>query len=179
MLVKNNKPQLKKKGDNVSTTKWRKPPTFGSWALMSPAERGGVVLEQMMRELRLFEEYGITDLRGFDFHSPWRKLALALAERYEGDFKSRSPGRPKKHEDDPELVLMVELLRRRDGLTIAHACKMIIEKGVFSSKPNSLYERYKTLMKRRHWRVILEGFEKISGNRYVETLEETFGAKLK
>jgi len=63
---------------------------------MTAAERGDFVLERIMRELRLFIKYGITDLRGLDFDAdnPWRKLALALAERYEGDFKPRGRGRP-------------------------------------------------------------------------------------
>ena len=147
---------------------------------MTAAERGDFVLGRMMRELRLFEKYGITDLRGLDFHGPYRKLALALAERYEGDFKPRGCGRPKEHRDDCELVLMVELLTRRDDdLSIRRACKMIAEKGALPGSPNSIYERHKFLMKQRPWRVLLQGFEQITGALYVEMLEETIGAKLK
>jgi hypothetical protein len=150
---------------------------------MTPAERGDFVLDRMMRELRLFEKYGITDLRGLDFHGPYRKLALALAERYEGDFKPRGRGRPKEHRDDCELVLMVELLTRRDGLSIPKACKAIAEKGALPGNPKSLYERHKFLMKQRPWRVLLQMFEQIfeqiGGALYVETLEETIGANLK
>ena len=146
---------------------------------MTPAERGDFVLGRMMRELRLFEKYGITDLRGLDFHGPYRKLALALAERYEGDFKPRGCGRPKEHRDDCELVLMVELLTRRDCLSVRCACKTIAEKGALPGSPNSLYERHKFLMKQRPWRVLLQGFEQITGALYVEMLEETIGAKLK
>ena len=146
---------------------------------MTPAERGDFVLDRMRRELRLFEKYGITDLRGLNPDSPYRKLALALAKRYESDFKPRDRGRPKKHRDDCELVLMVELVRRRDNLSVPCACKTIAEKGAPPGSPNSLYERHKFLMKQRPWRVLLQGFEQITGALYVEMLEETIGAKLK
>ena len=148
---------------------------------MTPAERGDFVLERIMRELRLFIKYGITDLRGLDFDAdnPWRKLALALAERYEDDFKPRGRGRPKEHRDDCELVLMVELLTRRDCLSVRCACKTIAEKGALPGSPNSLYERHKFLMKKRSWRVLRQGLKQITGALYVEILEETIGAILK
>ena len=149
---------------------------------MTPTERGNLVLERMMRELRLFKKYGITDLRDLvsTADSPWRKLALAVAERNEDGFKLRGRGRPKEHDDDPELILMVELLRRRDGLSVRRACKTIAEKGVLSGNPNSLYERHKSLMKvRRGWPMLLQILEEqISGDLCVEALEKTFGAKL-
>ena len=167
---------------------------------MTPAERGDFLLERLTRELRLFEKYGITDLSGLDFHGPYRKLALALAERYEDDFKPRGRGRPKGNRYDCDLVLMVELLRRRDHLSIPRACEMIAEKGALPGRPKSLYQRHKSLMKQpqreeddldlpdgtakkvkvRHpWRVLLQRLEQLAGARYVEILEETVGAKLK
>jgi len=147
---------------------------------MTPAERGDFVLDRMMRELRLFKKCGITDLRGLNPDSPYRKLALALAKRYESDFKPRDRGRPKKHRDDCELVLMVELLTRRDDdLSIRRACKMIAEKGALPGSPNSIYERHKFLMKQRPWRVLRQGLKQITGALYVEILEETIGAILK
>jgi hypothetical protein len=181
MLMKNNKTQPKKKREDAPARHPIQRPSFVSWALMTPAERGNFALQWVMRDLRLFEKYGITDLRGLDcdVDNPWRKLALALAERYEDGFKLRGRGRPKEHDDDSELILMVELLRHRDGLSVRRACKTIAEKGALSGNPDSLYERHKSLMKvRRGWPVLLEVLEKIGGNRYVETLEETFGAKL-
>jgi hypothetical protein len=149
---------------------------------MTPAERGDFVLDRMMRELRLFEKYGITDLRGaeafFSSANPYRKLALAMAERYESDFKPRGRGRPKEHRDDFELVLMVELLTRRDGLSVPKACKAIAQKGARAGNSDFLYERHKFLMKKRPWRDLLQGLKQISGARYVEMLEETVGEML-
>ena len=151
---------------------------------MTPTERGGFVLQRMMRELRLFQKYGITDLRGLvsTADSPWRKLALALAERYENGFKLRGRGRPKEHDDDPELILMVELLRCRDRLSIAKACKVIAEKGAIKGKPKTLQDHHKTLMRNRHWKVFIHGFElakaKVGADQYIKVLEEMVGGKI-
>jgi hypothetical protein len=91
---------------------------------MTPAGRGDFHLDQMMRELRLFEKYGIS-LRGgekfINADNPYRKLALEMAKRYESDYKPRGRGRPRKHYDDCELVFMVELLTLRNGLSILKA----------------------------------------------------------
>jgi hypothetical protein len=137
----------------------------------------------MMREFRLFKKYGITDLRGLDPDSPYRKLALALAERYESDFKPRGRGRPKKYDDDPELFLMVELLSQRDGLSVAEACRVIAEKGAIKGKATTLRDRYKALMheSRGHWKMLRSGLESLAGDRdrYIEGLEEVVGGNLK
>jgi hypothetical protein len=134
----------------------------------------------MMRELRLFKKCGITDLGDLDgIHGPYRKLALALAERHESDFKPRGRGRPKKHRDDFELVLMVELLRHRDRLSIPKACKAIAKKGALPGNSDFLHERHKSLMKKRPWQVLLQGLKKIGGARYVEMLEDIIGAEIK
>jgi hypothetical protein len=148
---------------------------------MTPQERGDFVLDRMMRELQLFEKYGITDLGGaeafFSAANPYRKLALAMAERYESDFKSRGRGRPKEHRDDCELVMMIELLRHRDKLSVPKACKTIAQKGALPGNSASLCERYKSLMKmkERPWQGLLQGLKQIAGTRYVEMLEEIIG----
>jgi hypothetical protein len=77
---------------------------------------------------------------------------------------------------------MVELLRRRDGLSIAKACKAIAERGAIKGKPETLQGRHKWLMHHVHWKPIIQIFKlakaKLGVDRYIEFLEEVVGGRM-
>jgi len=194
MLNKNNKPELEKEGEDAAEfdaqleawlrdhkkAEWGKQlPTFLSKLLMTPAQLDAHREDRALKLKRLFQKYGV-DSNG---ENAWRDLALALARRHEPDFSSRS-GRPKERQDDPELILMIELLRCRDGLSIAKACKAIAEKGAIKGKPRTrtLQNRYKDLRRHDHWKVIIQVLEmvkaKVGVDQYIEALEEVVGGRI-
>lgn len=140
---------------------------------MTPEQQAAFFKEQRIKVRRLFQKYGIDPTGG----DRWRDIALALAERHEPDFSSRKRGRPREHDDDPKLILMIELLRYRDGMSITKACKAIAEKGAIKGEPKALQNRYKRLMRDRHWKSLLQIFKAMAGDRWVETLEAGIGCK--
>jgi len=172
MLQKNNRPPPKKKARYAAEfdfealirehkkTEWGKQPTtFLSKLLMTPEQLDAYHKDRALQLERLFEKYGV-DLNSGHI---WRDLALALARRYEPGFSSRKSGSPKKHDDDVELIFIIELLRCRDGMSIPEACKAIAEKGVIKGKPKTLQSRYKEL-KRHGWKGIVRGFDILKAN---------------
>jgi hypothetical protein len=194
MLVKNNKPPPKKKVQDDAEfdaqlealirdhkrTEWGKQqPTFLSKLLMTPEQLDAHREDRELKLKRLFQKYGV-DPNG---ENAWRDLALALARRHEPDFSSRS-GRPKERQDDPELIMMIELLRCRDGLAIAKACKAIAEKGAIKGKPRTRTprNRYKGLTRNRHWKVIIQILKtakaKVGADQYIEVLDEVVGGRI-
>jgi hypothetical protein len=144
---------------------------------MTPEQSDAYHKDRALQLERLFEKYGI-DRNG---EHVWRDLALALARRYEPGFKSRKSGSPKKHDDDVELIFMIELLHCRDGLSIREACKAIAEKGVIKGKPKTLQSRYKEL-KRHGWKAIVQGFDRLKANvgadQYIKVLQEVVGREI-
>jgi hypothetical protein len=143
---------------------------------MTPKEQVAFFEEQRVK--RLFRKYRIDPTSG----DRWRDLALALAKRHEPHFSPLKRGRPKKHDDDPELILRVELLRCRDGLSITNACKVISETGALKGKPTTLQDRYKRLMHhpRHDWCTLLKVLRAMARDRdtYIEGLEAGSGAKI-
>ena len=194
MLNKSNKSELRKKDrdgpkaefdfealirDHKKTEWGKQPTTFLSKLLMTPEQLDAYHEEQALQLKRLFEKCGV-DPNG---EQAWQDLALGLARRHEPDFSSRS-GHPKVRQDDPELILMVEFLRCRDGLTIAGACEVVAEKGAIKGKPRArtLWNRYKKLRRDPHWKVIIQGFEsfktKVGVDQYIEGLGKVVGARI-
>lgn len=156
----------------------KKPTTFLSKLLMTPEELDVYHEARDLQLERLFRKYEV-DPNG---ENAWRDLALELARRHEPGFTSGG-GRPKEHDDDVELIFMIELLRCRDRLTIEEACKTIAEKGAIKGKPKTktLQNRYKDL-KRHGWKVIIRFLEKIKAevgeDQYVNGLEEVIGGEI-
>jgi len=194
MLNKSNKSELKKKDRDGpkaefdfealirehKKTEWgKKPTTFLSKLLMTPEQLDTYHKDRTLQLERLFQKYGV-DPNG---ENAWRDLALAPAKRHEPDFTSRS-GHPKKRQDDPELILMIELLRCRDRLSISKACKAVAERGAIKGKPGArtLQDRYKKLRRDPHWKVIIQGFEsfktKVGVDQYIEGLGKVVGARI-
>jgi hypothetical protein len=194
MLQKNNRPPPKKKAQDAAEFDaqreallqllrdykkawWEKnQTTFLSKFLMTP-EQSEAYREDCAIELkRLFQKYKVDP----DGENAWCDLALALARRYEPDFSSRS-GRPKERQDDPELILMIQLLQCRHDLSIPKACETIAEKGVIKGKPGArtLQNRYKELKRHDHWKAFIQGFElakaKVGMGKYIKVLEEAVG----
>jgi hypothetical protein len=191
MLNKSNKSELKKKDrdgpkaefdfealirDHKKTERGKQPTAFLSKLLMTPEQLDAYHEEQALQLKRLFEKYGV-DPNG---EQAWQDLALGLARRHEPDFSSRKCGSPKKHDDDVELIFMIELLRCRNRLSIPEACKAIAEMGAIKGKPTAktLQNRYKEL-KRHGWKAIIQGFDilkaKVGVDQYIEVLKEVVG----
>ena len=191
MLNKSNKSGLKKKDRDGpkaefdfealirehKKTEWGKQPTtFLSKLLMTPEQLEAYRKDRILQLERLFQKYGIDP----DGQHAWRDLALALARRHEPGFSSRKSGSPKKHDDDAELIFIIELLRCRNRLSIPEACKAIAEMGAIKGKPTAkaLQNRYKEL-KRHGWKAIIQGFDilkaKVGVDQYIEVLKEVVG----
>src|SRR5262249_26549912 len=98
-------------------------PSYLNWLLWRPAQRGEVVIQRLMKCLKFCRDHEI-DL------SKWSEAELRGALLVVNRIVSpRRVGRPKEHDDDVELVLSVELLSRRDGISYAEACKTIATPG--------------------------------------------------
>jgi len=191
MLNKSNKSELKKKDrdgpkaefdfealirDHKKTEWGKQPTTFSRKRLMTPEQLDTYHKDRTLQLERLFEKYGIYP----SGEHAWRDLALALARRHEPGFSSRKSGSPKKHDDDVELIFMIELLRCRNRLSISGACKAIAEMGAIKGKPTAktLQNRYKEL-KRHGWKAFIQGFDifkaKLRADQYIEVLKEAVG----
>jgi hypothetical protein len=121
-------------------------------------------------------------LSGFSENTGSTPLAATAGVTSRLPFSPLKRGRPKKHDDDPELILRVELLRCRDGLSITNACKVISETGALKGKPTTLQDRYKRLMHhpRHDWCTLLKVLRAMARDRdtYIEGLEAGSGAKI-
>lgn len=187
MLKKNNKPEPGKKAKDAAEfvaeleaalsehkkTEWGKHP----WLLMTAEQLDLYRKDRDLKLIRLFQKYRVHA----NGQNAWRDLALELARRHEPDFSSRT-GRPKERQDDPELIMMIELLQCRDGLSIRKACEAIAEKRAIKGKPSTgtLQNRYKALTRHGHWKVIIQLFKmikaKVGADQYIEVLEDVVGA---
>jgi hypothetical protein len=145
--------------------------------LSTPDQQFAYIRDRVLKYVLLFRKYGIDP----NDQNAWRDLALALARRHEPGYL-RPRGRPKEHDDDVELILMIELLRCRDGLTIADTCKAIAEKGAIKGKPKTLQNRYKALTRHRHWKVIIRVLKilkaKFGDRAYIEASEWALRGKI-
>lgn len=78
----------------------------------------------------------------------WMELALRLAHQHVPGFRTppsppRKPGRPRERDqDDITLLLVVELLKRRDHLSIKAATKKIADAEIIKGAPETLRFRY-------------------------------------
>jgi len=142
---------------------------------MTPAEKGAWVIERVIKTLELFQEFDIdpnSEVAGM-------RLAIALAERYKPGFgPPRKRGRRAEHvNDDIHLMLMVELLKNRDDLSVREACEVIVQAGAIRQRSKTLQERHKRLMRNGHWKTLIKGLRTIepSKARYIESLEAGVG----
>jgi predicted DNA-binding transcriptional regulator AlpA len=112
--------------------------------------------QQKMME-KFFETYEIDRFRA----DAWQELAWALAREYVPGFSStRKQGRPAGQPDDHQLMMMIELLRRRHRRwSIPMACAAIAKVRAIDKSAKALQDRYKVLRNRdRHWKTLLDGW---------------------
>jgi hypothetical protein len=110
--------------------------------------------KQQKKIERLFKEYDINPNQ----HDAWESLARALAVRYVPGFSSaRRQGRPKGQPDDLFLMMMIELLRRREHWSIPKACRAIADAHAIEKPANALRDRYKVLVNRDpRWKTLFD-----------------------
>ena len=151
-----------------------------NFLFMTPVEKGAWVMKRVIKTLKLFREFGI-DPKSED---AWINLAIALAERYKPGFgPPRKRGRRREHtNDDIHLMLMVELLKRRDDFSVREACEVIAQAGAIKERSSkTLQERHKRLMRNGHWKTLIKGLQTIAQSkaRYIECLEAGVGDLLR
>jgi hypothetical protein len=125
--------------------------------------------QQKMME-KLFKKYEIDSLRA----DAWEVLAWALACEYVPGFSStRKQGRPAGQPDDLQLMMMIELLRRRHrSWSIPMACAAIAKVRGIDKPAKTLQDRYKVLRNRdAHWKTLLDEWS-------VDFLEAQVGNRL-
>jgi hypothetical protein len=119
---------------------------------------------------KFFKKYEIDRFRA----DAWEELAWALACEYVPGFSStRKQGRPAGQPDDFQLMIMIELLRRRHrGWSIPMACAAIAKVRAIDKPAKTLQDRYKVLRNRDpDWKTLLDAWN-------VDFLEAQVGSRL-
>jgi hypothetical protein len=118
-------------------------------ALSGPTdEEVGELLDAKIKAL--FQHFGVDASDAFDggprMASAWAKLVFALARQHVPGFKGAPRGRgalATRKSDDVTLVMHVELLRRRDGLSDRSAIRTVVAQNLVSGSNETLRTRYK------------------------------------
>lgn len=111
-------------------------------------EELSVLIETKLKAL--FDHYEIVSADAFEggprMASAWANLAWHLARDHVPGFTGapRRRGKPAtRRADDVSLVMHVELLKRRDGLSERKAVKSIADRNLVSGSEEALLKRYK------------------------------------
>jgi hypothetical protein len=143
--------------------------------------------ERAVKTMHLFSHHSVDPTA----EDAWCKLAFALAEEHVPGFKpppNKRGRRRGRNNDDINLVLLVDLLKRRDQIGQKAACKIIAEAGVMTGKDTTLLERYKWLKRKESpFRVFFEVMERLANlmdrhagdGQYVKGLDEDIGHLLR
>jgi hypothetical protein len=147
--------------------------------LDSPETKDAWAIERSNKMLLLFKHFGVNPLA----ENAWRDLAMALAERHVPGFGSpRKRGRPREHqEEDMTLVLLVELLRRRDRVGVKAAIRKIADARIFNRTDETLLANHKKAAKEQA--ALLQFFERVAEGLgqpiFVQCLEDAVGGLLR
>ena len=108
--------------------------------------------------LLLFQRFAIDPNAG----DAWQCLAIALAEAHVPGFQPPPPkrGHPKDYDLDLTLLMLIELLKLREGLNVRQAADYIAERGKFRQNAAALRGRYRQAMKDRHLEPLRRMFER-------------------
>ena len=145
------------------------PPTL----LTADAERTGWAERQAAKTLLLFQHFGIAP----DSENAWQHLALALAARHVPGLGL--PPKPRGHPMDYDfaitLLMRVELLKRRDHLTVRAAIERLAVTDPYKAMTaEALRTRYREGVKNRHLKTLFQVFnrmaEKIGEQEFIESL---------
>ena len=149
-------------------------PEYRPTLLTPDAEREAWVCRQAEKTILLFKHFGIDP----GSENAWQRLALALAERHVPGFGP--PPKPRGHPMDYHfamtLWMRVELLKRRDGLTIRAAMTQLAATDPYKTmKAEALRNRYREAVKNQHLKTMIKFFdriaERIGRQGFIESLE--------
>ena len=115
--------------------------------LSSPEEEGNWVLDQCVKTILLFQHFGIDP----NAEDAWQKLAIGLARKHVPGFRPprKTQGRPRERAQDAiTLVMLVELLKRRDRLPVSSALQRIAEVGAIPGAYETLRTMHREASKR-------------------------------
>ena len=155
--------------------------------LATPEEKSAWVVDQVTKRILLFEHFRV-DPKG---ENPWRDLAMALARKHVPGFAPppKPQGRPRQRGDDAiALVMSVELLQRRDGLSVRRAIKLIANAGVIEGAEETLRDLYKEVTHPRappskRLRPMVKLFDRaenlIGRQAFIECLNEALGLRMR
>jgi hypothetical protein len=153
-------------------------PMYPPRLLMSPEKLAEWPIRRATKMLLLFDHFGI-DPTG---DNAWRDLAGALAARHVPGFRPppEKPGRPMERlDDDVTLVLMVDLLKRRDRKSVRGAIRVVVEKNAIAGTVPTLLDRYKKAVKKPALALIIGLIGRVAEKHgeavVVEILEATIG----
>jgi hypothetical protein len=148
-------------------------PMYNPTLLSTPTEKGNWAIKRAAKTLLLFRHFALDPNAG----DAWQCLAIALAEAHVPGFQPPPPkrGHPKDYDLDLTLLMLIELLKLRDGLNIRRAADYVAERGKFRQNAEALRGRYRQAMKDRHLEPLRRMFERtrqqIGTAAFVEALE--------
>lgn len=156
-------------------------------ALTSPPDRElTALIDDKFRAL--FIHFGLDPTEAFRFGpskaAAWANLAWHLAREHVPGFNAppRKRGKPPIHqEDNVQLALHVELLRRRDGLSDRKAIEKIAAENVIAGSVEALLGRFKRTKKQfEPMRLLFDNFAAAKGrNTLVGVMEEVLRGNVK
>jgi hypothetical protein len=153
-------------------------PMFPLHALSTATDESFWVMKRVFKTVLLFQHFDI-DPNGRD---AWQNLAIALAERHVPGFKPppQKQGRPRERvNDDITLFLLIELLKRRDGVSDRAAIKKIAARKILNGAFETLRTRYQRAKRDKHLGVLLKTIGgSVSNEQLVDALESGVGALL-
>jgi len=156
-------------------------PIYRPHPLMSPSEKGDWVLQRATKTILLFRHFSIDP----NAKDAWQRLALALAESHVPGFMppTAKRGHPKDYDTDLELCMRVELLKRRNGMSVRSAVDRIAKAKIFEQNSEALRNRYREALKNKYMKTLFKMFERcaeaIGSERFIEALDETVGDSLR
>jgi hypothetical protein len=156
-------------------------------ALSPPADGEiGTLIDAKMKAL--FIHYDLDPTDGCEgapkMAAAWANLAWHLARQHVPGFAGMPRGRgkpPTRKEDDVTIVMHVELLKRRDGLSERKAIKCIANRNLVSGTEAALWKRYDRA--KRKFNPMTRMFDKMTAvigrDALVQTMEEAFSGDKK
>jgi|SRR5208282_1094175 len=156
-------------------------PMYPPQLLMSASEKANWAVLRATKTLLLFKHFSI-DPNGED---AWQRLAIALAANHVPGFKPppAKPGHPKDYGMDLDLWMLVELLKRRDGLSVRSAVDRIANVRIFEQNSEALRNRYREALKHKHlksiWKFLEWYADALGQQRFIEALDYAIGHHLR
>ena len=156
-------------------------PMYPPQSLMSASEKVDWTVLRATKTLLLFEHFSIDP----NSEDAWQRLAIALAANHVPGFKPppTKPGHPKDYAMDLELWMLVELLKRRDSMTVRSAVERIASARIFEQNSEALRNRYRQALKHKYlksiWKLLEWHADTLGPQRFIEALDYAIGHHLR